>query len=152
MDQSPKCLPSSSLHSGRSLYKYYVCGVKRGKGNPSGAQCCLSQLLVSTLPENRWFSVSPFLFLIFLNLWMFGFRYFLCISLFNFEVFTHLYNEKYLFPSAHPPTLIQPYLPSITLTTSHLLKNNPLSTMLSICMWVWPSRRNMGTLRVVITS
>lgn len=41
--------------------------------------------------ESRFFLV---LLLISLNLWMFGFRYFLCISLFNFEVFMHVYSEK----------------------------------------------------------
>lgn len=85
--------------------------------------------------ESRFFLV---LLLISLNLWMFGFRYFLCISLFNIEVFMHVYSEKKSIFQCTPPTLIQPYLPSITLPTSHLLKNNPLSTMLSVCMEYGP--------------
>lgn len=36
----------------------YACDVEKGKWNPSGAQCCTSQLLVSPFSENRGISVS----------------------------------------------------------------------------------------------
>lgn len=137
------CLAHLSMQEGVSICVMHVTWRK--------ANGILQEL--NAVPLNCW--SAPFLktgesrfllvlLLISLNLWMFRFRYFfpfLCLIL----KFSCMYTVKRnLFSSAHPTTLIQPYLPSITLPTSHLLKNNPLSTMLSVCMEYGPA---LGTWR-----
>lgn len=130
------CLAHLSMQEGVSIC---VMRVKWRKANG-----ILQEL--NAVPLNCW--SAPFLrtresrfllvlLLISLNLWMFGFRYFLCISLFNFEVFMHVYSEKksnfQCTPTRTNSTIPSQHNPP-NFTPSHLLKNNPLSTMLSICM------------------
>lgn len=143
------CLAHLSMQEGVSIC---VMRVKWRKANG-----ILQEL--NAVPLNCW--SAPFLrtgesrfllvlLLISLNLWMFGFRYFLRISLFNFEVFMHVYSEKKCNFQCTPTRTNSTILSQHNPPNFTPFKNNPLSTMLSICMWVWPSHRNMETLRMVI--